>query len=140
MIIEEIKKANITALKNKDTIARNIYSVVLNKIMLEQIKKREKGEEMKDGDVLVILQKALKELEEEKAGYEKVGNKEKVEYIKTQQKIIQNYMPKMLTEQEIFHIIANLADKSIGSVMKKFKTEYAGTCDMKLVQEVLKRF
>ena len=140
MLIEDIKKASIVALKEKDTTARSIYSVVLNKIMLEQIKKREKGEELAESDVLNILQKALKELADEKAGYEKVGNKEKVEYIKTQENIIQKYMPKMLIEQEIYDIIAKLEDKSIGSVMRKFKTEFAGACDMKLVQEVLKRF
>lgn len=140
MLVEDIKKASIVALKEKDTTARSIYSVVLNKIMLEQIKKREKGEELAESDVLNILQKSLKELADEKAGYEKVGNAERVEYIKIQENIIQKYMPKMLNEQEIYNIIAKLEDKSIGGVMRKFKTEYAGACDMKLVQEVLKRF
>ena len=56
---EQIKKANIQAMKDKDTVARSIYSVVLNKIMLENIKKREKGEELQDSDVLVLLQKTI---------------------------------------------------------------------------------
>ena len=34
-LAEQIKKANIQAMKDKDTVARSIYSVVLNKIMLE---------------------------------------------------------------------------------------------------------
>lgn len=140
MILEKIKSANITALKEKDTVARNIYSVILNKIMLEQIKKREKNETITDSDILNILQKSLKELGDEKDGYQKAGNAEKVEYIKRQEEIIKNYMPRSLSEQEIYDIISALDDKSIGNVMKKFKTEYAGACDMKLVQAVLKRF
>ena len=43
MIVDEIKKANLQAMKDKDVVARNIYSVLLNKIMLEQIKKKRKG-------------------------------------------------------------------------------------------------
>ena len=33
MIEEQIKKANIEAMKNKDTVARSFYSVLLNKIL-----------------------------------------------------------------------------------------------------------
>ena len=41
MILDEIKKANVEAFKNKDKEARTIYSIVMNKAMLETIKKRE---------------------------------------------------------------------------------------------------
>ena len=37
-------------------------------------------------------------------------------------------------------IIEKIEDKSIGNVMKIFKTQYAGKCDMRDVQAVLKRF
>ena len=67
MIVEEIKKANIEAMKNRDAVSRSIFSVVLNKIKLEEIKKRENGQELVDADVVNILQKAIKELNEEKA-------------------------------------------------------------------------
>ena len=75
----KIKKANVEAMKNKDAVARSIYSVVLNKLMLEVIKKREKGQEIDDADVSNILQKTIKELSEEKENYAKVGNNEEVE-------------------------------------------------------------
>ena len=57
MLVEEIKKANVQAMKDKDAVARSIYSVILNKIMLETIKKREKNEEIVDADISNILQK-----------------------------------------------------------------------------------
>ena len=34
MILDEIKKANLMAIKEKDSVARSIYSVLLNKFML----------------------------------------------------------------------------------------------------------
>lgn len=44
----------------------------------------------------------------------------------------------MLSEEEIKKIISTLSDKSIGNIMKLFKTEYVGKCDMRLVGEIAK--
>ena len=126
MILDDIKKANIEALKNKDTNARTIYGIVSNKAMLETIKKREKGEVLNDADMVQILQKTIKELTEEAENYEKVGNKVEQANILAQKSILEKYLPKMMSETEIREIISALADKSIGNVMKLFKTEYAG--------------
>ena len=41
MLLQEIKKANMEALKTKDSNARAIYSVLINKCMLLEINKRE---------------------------------------------------------------------------------------------------
>ena len=138
MLYDEIKKANILAMKEKDSEARSFYSVLLNKIMLENIKKREKGEEVADADIFNILQKTIKELEEEKANYSKVGNNEEVEVISKQIEIAKKYLPKLLSKDEIKEIILSLPDKSIPFVMKHFKTNYNGLCDMRVVQEVLR--
>ncbi len=138
MLYEQIKKANIQAMKDKDNVARSFYSVLLNKIMLENIKKREKGAEVDDSDIANILQKTVKELDEEKENYQKVGNSEEVANITRQIELAKSYLPKQLSEQEIKDIILSLEDKSIPSVMKYFKANYNGKCDMKQVQEVLK--
>ena len=138
MILDEIKKANMVALKNKDTEARTIYSIVMNKAMLETIKKREKGEALVDADMVQILQKTIKELTEEAENYAKVGNTTQVENINKQKAIIEAYLPKMMSKEEIKTEISKLEDKSIGNVMKHFKINFAGKCEMRLVQEVLK--
>ena len=44
----------------------------------------------------------------------------------------------MMSKEEIEAVITSLEDKSIPSVMKYFKLNYAGKCDMKEVNEVLK--
>ena len=138
MLYEKIKKANIEAMKEKDVVARSIYSVLLNKIMLENIKKREKGQEIDDADISNILQKTIKELSEEKENYIKVNNTNQVEIITKQIEIAQSYLPKMMTKEEIAKEINSLQDKSIPSVMKHFKMNFNGKCDMRTVQEVLK--
>lgn len=138
MILEEIKKASIVALKEKDILARSIYSIVSNKAMLETIKKREKEEEFTDIDMIQILQKTVKELIEESDNYKKAGNIKEVENIEKQKSILEQYLPKMMSAEEIRTVIMSLSDKSIGNVMKHFKNNYAGKCDMKLVGDIAK--
>lgn len=138
MIYEEIKKGNVEAIKAKDSVARGIYSVVLNKLMLEGIRRREKGEELTDADVVGVLQKAVKELAEEAENYIKAGNHAEADNIKEQIKIVEKYLPEMLSKEKIKEIILALPDKSIPYVMKHFKANYNGKCDMRVVQEVLK--
>ena len=101
MLYDEIKKANVEAMKAKDSVARGIYSVLLNKIMLENIKKREKGEDIVDADIFNILQKTIKELAEESENYVKVGNKQEADKIKAQIKIVEKYLPKLLSKEEM---------------------------------------
>ena len=45
MIIDEIKKDNIQAMKDKNTLARAIYGVVMNKVLLASIEAKKDGKE-----------------------------------------------------------------------------------------------
>ena len=138
MIEDEIKKANVEAMKNKDAVARAFYSVLMNKIMLEKINKREKGLSLTDADTSNIIQKMIKELGDEKENYQKAGNTMEVEHIERQLEIAKSYLPKMLSSDEIKAEIEKLDDKTIPNVMKHFKLNFNGKVDMRLVQEVLK--
>ena len=140
MLLQDIKKANLEALKNKNSNARAIYSVLINKCMVLEINKREKGEELKDEDVVSLIQKTLKELEDEISNFEKVNNTAKVELLKEQMEYIKKFLPAMLNENEIKSIIEGLADKTIPSVMRHFKTNYAGKCDMSMVSKLAKQY
>lgn len=44
----------------------------------------------------------------------------------------------MLSAEKIKEIILSLPDKSVPAVMKHFKANYNGKCDMKLVNETLR--
>ncbi len=138
MLIDDIKKQNMLALKNKETNKRAVYSIIINKYMLASVEARTKNKELTDADLILIINKTLKELEEEKAGYESANRLEKVEEIKEQIETISKYLPKMMSEEEIKEEILKLEDKSIPSVMKHFKTNFQGKCDMALVNKVLK--
>ena len=136
MIIDEIKKDNVQAMKDKNALARAIYGVVMNKVLLAQIELQKDGKELVDADVVQILQKTIKELTEEKENYIKANNTAEAENIEAQKKIIEKYLPQMMSEEEIKLEITKLEDKSIPSVMKHFKANYAGKVDMSMVNKI----
>lgn len=138
MIYQQLKEANVTALKNHDTNARAILSVLLNKIKLAEIEKRTQNAELVDADVVAILQKSLKELAEEKQAFEKAGRAENVAALDAQMTFVASYLPKMMSAEEIKAEIMKLDDKSVPNVMKHFKANFAGKCDMRDVQAALK--
>ena len=138
MIYQQLKEANVAALKNHDANARAILSVLLNKIKLVEIEKRTANADLTDADVVAVLQKTLKELDEEKQAFERAGRTENVQALNAQIAFVSEYLPKMMTDEEIKAEILALSDKSVPSVMKHFKANFAGKCDMHRVQEVLK--
>ena len=140
MIIDEIKKANMQAMKDRNVQARAIYGVVMNKAMLNKIEKKEKGLQQTDADLVQILQKTIKELDEEKENYIKAGNSEQAQNIEMQKNLISIYLPKMMSEDEIRSVIGALEDKSIPSIMKHFKANFNGKVDMGTVNKIAREF
>ncbi len=126
------------ALKEKNTNARSIYSIIMSKYMQQTIELRAKGEEIGDNEMIKIIQKTIKELTEEADNYRKVGNENEAKNIEEQRSLIESYLPQMLSEGEIRKIIESLDDKTVPSVMRYFKTNYNGKCEMKTVSDVLK--
>ena len=136
MLLDELKKANIEAMKNKDKDARSVLSVVLTKCQLLIVEANANGKEFGDNQVLEVIQKVLKELSDEKEGYLKVNNLERVASISHQEEVIKAYLPKQLSREEIIAEINKLEDKSLPSVMKHFKMNFAGKVDMSLVSQI----
>lgn len=140
MLFDDIAKANIQALKDHNKQARSILSVLYGKFKLESIEKGLGAKELPDGDCLRIIQKTIKELDEEKAGYVKANRPEKVLDIDEQKEVLSRFLPKMMTEEEIRIEIEKLEDKKIPAVMKHFKTNFNGLCDMAVVSKIAKEY
>ena len=106
--------------------------------MLAAVECRTTGKEMTDADMVKIITKTIKELTDEAENYKKVGNEAKANDIFAQQQILEKYLPQMLSEDKIKEIILSLDDRTVPAVMKHFKMNYNGQCDMKTVSDVLK--
>lgn len=136
MLIDELKKAQMEALKTKDTLKRSVLQIVTGKVKLAEIEKRTKNELLTDDDVLLVINKVIKELDEEILAFKNANRLEKVEELIKQKQILEAYLPAKLTEEEIKEIINSLEDKSMPNIMKHFKQNYLGKCDMKLVNKL----
>ena len=136
MLIDELKKAQMEALKEKNTLKRSVLQIVTGKVKLAEIEKRTKNEPLTDDDVLLVINKVIKELDEEILAFKNANRLEKVEELTLQKQILEAYLPAKLTEEEIREIINSLEDKSMPNIMKHFKQNYLGKCDMKLVNKL----
>jgi uncharacterized protein YqeY len=136
----ELKKAKMVALKNKDTNAQNVMGVLIAAYQKAESDKKVKGQEMTDADMVSILNKVLKELEDEKAMYESANRTVEAANSLAQMEIVKSYMPAMMSEEEVRKVIEGLEDKSIKNVMMVFKSQYAGKVDMGLVSKVAREY
>ncbi len=136
MIIDDIKKANIEAMKSHDAEKRSVYSILISRYT--ELKTSGANKEVTDSDMIHMIQKLDKELDEEKAGYLKAGRIEQAAAIDSQKAGLTPFVPKQMNEEEIRAVIASLSDKSLPNVMKHFKMNYAGKVDMGLVSKIAK--
>lgn len=136
MLFDQLRKDNIEAMKEKDTLKKNVLSIAISKCQLVITEKRGKGEEFTEGDCLTVIQKLIKEVEEEAIAFKNVGRLEKAEELDKQKEIMKLYLPKMLSAEEIKAEINKLEDKTMPSIMKHFKLNFQGKVDMGLVSKI----
>lgn len=137
MTLEDLKKEKILAMKAKDADAVTAYNAVISKLMLMKTDPNH-GKDISEADVVTACRKTESELIEERANFEKAGRSESVEALTRQIETVKKYIPEMLSAEKIKEIILSLPDKSVPAVMKHFKANYNGKCDMKLVNETLR--
>ncbi len=137
MTLEELKKAKIVAMKEKNADAVIAYNAVVSKLMLMKTDANH-GPEITEADVVSACRKTESELIEERENFERAGRTETVASLERQIATVKQYIPEMLSKEKIKEIISGLEDKSTPAVMKYFKANYAGKCDMKVVNETLR--
>ena len=101
MTLADFKKEKVIAMKNHDKDAVDALNVIITKIMNLTIEKRAVNQEVTEGDIDSIIQKAVKELTEEKEGFERAGRQSNVESLSKQIEVVKKYLPKLLSEEEI---------------------------------------
>lgn len=136
----QLKKEKMLALKEHDENKQNVLGIIIAAYQKAEIEMRSKGQEMSDADVVSLLNKVVKELEDEKTMYLNGNRAEEAAASQAQIDIVKTYLPAMMSKEEISSIISNLPDKSIKAIMIEFKTKYAGKADMSLVNQVAKEF
>ena len=134
---QQINKDYMTAFKSKNTVANKLLSVVKGEI--QTIEKNTGVENMSDEDVLKILTKTAKSLNETIKSLSPVDGKgEDLVQACYELTIIQSYLPKQMSVEEVTQKVTELVNSgltTVGLIMKEFSSLPA---DKKMVSEVIK--
>lgn len=131
---EKINKDYIEAFKAKNVVAKNLLSVIKGEI--QTIEKNTGVENLSDEDVTKILNKSVKSLKETLSS---LSETEKISATQTELQIVESYLPKQLSVEEIQSKIDALVAsgvKNLGQIMKEFSSLPA---DKKVVSELAKK-
>lgn len=135
----EFNNALKESLKNKDTTATATIRLILAALKDRDIAARAKGnsEGIDENEILSMLSSMIKQRQESAKTYSDAGRDDLAEREETEVEIIQGFMPKQLSNQELEEVISHLiselgADsiKDMGKIMGALKQQYAGQIDM----------
>ena len=117
------------------------------RLLLAAMKQREVDEriELRDADILAIIEKMLKQRRDSVSQYEAGGRQDLADVEKFEIGVLSGYMPQQLTEAEIAAEVATAvsatgakAMQDMGKVMALLKPKLAGRADMAKVSAMVK--
>ena len=140
-LLIELRKANMQAMKDHDTVKKGVLSLVISSIALAE---KEDGKTLTGEEELTFIQKELKQTRESLTETP-ADRTDLIEETKKKIEILESYLPRQLTEEEIKTAIESIltekglepVKKSQGVVMKEIMAKYKGQTDGKTVNKVL---
>jgi uncharacterized protein YqeY len=136
-----LKEALKSAMKAKDKISLDTIRSVLTEIQYEEMQKS--VEELGATECLQVVQREVKKRLEAIQFEEQAGRAEQKAKLQAEIAVLENFLPKQLSSDELEKIIVHLKESTPGLalnlVMKHLKDNYAGQYDGKSASEIAKR-
>jgi uncharacterized protein YqeY len=130
------------AMKNKDNATRDVIRLLQSAIKQVEI---DSQKDLSADEVMDVLQKEAKKRRESIADYEKGGRQELADAEKFELSVIEKFLPKQLTPDEVREIVrAVIAEtgatsaKDLNKVMPVVMARVKGVADGKLVSQIVK--
>ena len=130
------------AMKNKDSFRLSVIRMVKGAMQLAKPNPRE---ELTDDDIITVISKQIKMRNDSIKEFEAAGRSDLVEQNKREIEILNTYMPKQLSEEELTEIIDKVfeevkptSQKDMGLIMKNISPLVKGKADMSLVNKLVK--
>jgi len=140
--IEKIKEDMYVAMKSKDKVKATILRSLLSNLKKIEI---EKKEPIAEPEYLSIVKKMVKQLKESIDVYSQAGRIELAEKEKSELSIIEAYLPKQFSEEEILELIKNIISEisaknisDIGKVMAIVMKKGGGKVDGGIANRIAK--
>lgn len=138
MIRDEIKTAQVSAMKAGDKPRTAAVRLILSKIKDRDIELRTDGGP-KDDDAMIfeVLQKMVKQRRESITMFENGGRQELADAEKAEVSVIEEFLPAMKSEEDTIAIIDTLiaetgaqGPQDMGKIMGQLKARHGGEIDM----------
>ena len=137
-ILEDLK----TDMKNQDKERLSVIRMVKGAIQMSELNKKH---ELSDAEVIDVISKEIKTRKDSINEFKKGNREDLIEKTQKEIDILQTYLPKQLSEEELNEIIDKVFDKvkpesskDMGMVMKELKPLINGKADMGIVSKIVK--
>ena len=141
---ERITQDLKAAMKAKDKVALRGIRAVKQAILLA--KTDGSGSELSEADEMAMLQKLVKQRKESLEIYEKQGREDLASVEREEMEVIQQYLPKQLSQEELDEVIKGIiaevgaeSMKDMGRVIGAARQKTAGSADGKAIAATVKR-
>lgn len=139
---DKIKNDIVNALKEKDTLKLQTLRGIKGEVDLEHINKKV---EINDDLVLTILSRGIKTRRESIIEFEKGNREDLIKKTQNEIELLQTYLPKQLSDEEINEILDNAfskvnptSQKDMGLIMREVTPILKGKADMGKVSNLIK--
>lgn len=141
-MFDKIKSDLLESMKSGDKFKLGVLRMLKSSLQMEQISL---NHELNDDEVLTVIRREVKKRNSSIIEYEKFNKLDTVEDLKHEISILEEYLPAMLSNEEIEKIIDetiaeydNADIKSMGKIIAEVKTKTNGNADMSLVSKLVK--
>jgi uncharacterized protein len=138
---ERLQEDLKTAMKSKDALRLSVIRPAKAAIMNLEIAR---GHELSDQEVIEVLAKEAKQRTDSIPEYEKAGRNDIIETLHSEIRIVQEYLPAQLAEDELRKIIQETimkvgaaSKKEINKVMPVLMPKVKGRADGRLVNQIV---
>ena len=142
-LMDQVEKDIIAAMRAKDVV--KLSTLRMMKSALGNYLIQAKKDKADDAEVLSIITKQAKQRRESMESFEKAGRKDLADKEKAELAILESYMPKQLTDEELGAEVRKAIELSgakspadIGKLMKALMPAIQGKADGRRVQEAVK--
>lgn len=131
------------SLKAKEEIKVSTIRFLMSAIHNSEI---EKGKDLVDEDIVLVIQKQVKQRKESIEGFEKGNRLDLVGKEKREMGILQEYLPEQISSSELELMVdksiketSSFSQKDIGKVMGVLSPQLKGKADMGLVSSMVRK-
>lgn len=143
MLKEQLLQDLKQSMKEKQTIRKNVIQMVRAAILQ---KEKDEKVELTEEQILAVMAKEVKKRKDSLQDYEKSGREELIHNIQEEILVLQEYLPKPLSIEEIEEQVQQMIQdvgatsiKDMGVVMKVAKETIGSRADGKQISQIVKK-